>query len=585
MDLGLSALKDCFSLLSQQVSRIFYSGCEYLDSLRIQIKEMYNDCSNMVSREISYWFYSKDGIVDLSNMSESYESVCEVFYSTFGIKSPEEQLSEDFIALVATKNLENIQTFLVSNPSIFENENSKAKKLLKESLLAVLDSKADLEIIKYLFSKGSNIQSEDLKEIAVKALEKDCSIEIFKYLSFHGNLVGLDLQKETILFGIQEGNLFLIQKALQQGPIDRVSQVEFLRATRNSEIRELIRTAEIKSELSSLEIVEIESFIKVKENPLDHLRQIGIRKDLPQRIYVTGQEAHDAGGLSKQYYSTLIKGLIDQDLVDLSSSLPNIHPSKLLECQESYQLLGLFYSLIYKVNLAKNDKYCIGNLFDHHFFDLLKIVLASSKKSEKLRAVANQLKSKGDKSDLLLANVYLNPTSENKASFAKWCGEEEFTTDHQQMIESNLMSHLMAAESFASGLTQEFKSVILTRDSKAILTSIQGEEVTVDKLMSCLEIIDPEPLTSDTENKKEWLVMKITESDVSWMKKFIKLITGNTNISSTTKIKIKFENQDQFSISTCFNTLTIPVTRIEQRPFLEALEACMGTAEMEYNTL
>lgn len=292
-----------------------------------------------------------------------------------------------------------------------------------------------------------------------------------------------------------------------------------------------------------------------------------VTNKFPRRVVlVDNPQAIDLGGVTKQFITTLINALVDKEVIGRNDQLlPMIRSD---EDVPHMQNLGKFYSAIFEKNKDRRDKFVIGNLFHLRFFQLVKIAISSAPEQDKLKSVAT-IVAQIDPCLKTAADVLINPNAENAQAYCTLMGIAKVEeADPKDQFEG----FLSAAVAFSQGLKPEFKTHMLAQPSIALMTAMQGEPITTQKLLNAINF---EGTSADFIQKKNWIVEKIREGDVNWMKKFMYSITGSTTLSSTARIRITTGRREAFEIHTCANSLDVPSVAMSKEQFITALDAAI----------
>jgi hypothetical protein len=119
-------------------------------------------------------------------------------------------------------------------------------------------------------------------------------------------------------------------------------------------------------------------------------------------------------------------------------------------------------------------------------------------------------------------------------------------------------------------LSEEFRAQLQRADLKAFITQIQGEPITVDKVLQACHVRGNEP---EFVEKAEWVKERLQEADRNWLKQFVFAITGNHVLPARFEIRQGGLRRVAFEIHTCINSLHLPNIPMTKEIFLDALNA------------
>jgi hypothetical protein len=312
------------------------------------------------------------------------------------------------------------------------------------------------------------------------------------------------------------------------------------------------------------------SLVDLKENPLRWLSHV-TERGLPTHVsFSEYPSAVDVGGITKQFITTLVEALILKEAFKRTEDgLPLIVKDQDRICVWQ---LGRLYSMLHERNGSRSDKILAGTLFHPRFLELVKNAGSSESEAIKLSDAASTLQGINALYRCLTA-VILEPNAANKAAYREASGCEE--GEEEQGAKEQLIEYLHSARAFYDGCTERFKEYMAGSEASIALASIQGKDVTADKLIAALTL---EGSGAHLRQKFEWIQEKVRGADKPFLIKFLKAITGKTTLSPGTEIKIKetWRDGQVFEMHTCFNSIDVPKGAMEKEAFLAALEASVS---------
>jgi hypothetical protein len=229
-------------------------------------------------------------------------------------------------------------------------------------------------------------------------------------------------------------------------------------------------------------------------------------------------------------------------------------------------------------NNNRTDKFLTGPVFNPGVFSLLRVVQDKEIDDTVWRESALRLKV-ADSALQMSANMLLDPSNEEIEEYAGIMGVEEEKEEVVQTAKEALLPYLKAAKEFYSGTTPAFRDKIQGMDPTVLCTSVQGEEITNEGVLSVIHF------EGDLGDQELWLREKIQSADGAWLKKFVRVITGREALLPGAKIEVKKGWRDAFEVHTCFNSLDIPPLDMPKdetkEEFLQGLDAAI--ADERYN--
>ena len=396
--------------------------------------------------------------------------------------------------------------------------------------------------------------------------------------------LSLHLRNTLILTASSLGWNDILENLLQRGPIGTSLRDSALTQARNDSIRHMLGMASLAPD--PLDIWDIPSdiaedahlptsdlrlsLVDLKENPLRWLSHV-TERGLPAHVsFSEYPSAVDVGGITKQFITTLVEALISKEgFKRTEDGLPLIVTQQDRDCLRQ---LGHLYSMLHERNGSRSDKILTGTLFHPRFLELVKNAGSSESEAIKLSDAASTLQGINASYRCLTA-VILEPNAANKAAYREAYGCEE--GEEEQGAKEQLQEYLDSARAFYDGCTERFKEYMAGSEASTALASIQGEDVTADKLITALRL---EGSGADLRQKFEWIQEKIRGADKPFLIKFLKAITGKTTLTPGTEIKIKesWREGQVFEIHTCFNSIDVPKGTMEKEAFLAALEGSVS---------
>lgn len=444
----------------------------------------------------------------------------------------------------------------------------------------------NVNMIRFLLSEGRTIDAEMAGRAFEQALEYsserlpiELKVATLSELMSNGATPRPNIRERGVLFAASQGQVELLRTLLQQGPI-RATTRDSARTQATGDI-EQIHALLNEAQLGELEFSDI--FIsngmqvelgKIKDEWKDHLATI-CEKGMPNSIFFTDHpNAIDAGGLKKQFISTLSQA-IGNHLHLNEEKLPSWE-------EENVDLMadvGKFFSLLYEQNKDRTDKILTGEILNPLFFDLVKLTQRGDlSEDQKIKETAKQLLSHLPQFTYKFCLDYiLDPTPENGEKYVK-INKEMFLDLSEDPMEGSraiVRQFLLPAEGFAKGTTEEFKEILLSKDTEILSLSIQGEAVSSELLLKALRV---EGDDSKFQQQVVWLKEKIESSDRDWQMSFLKAVTGRNTMPPGMEIKIKksWRGDGSFEIHTCFNSLDLPSFATDKKTFLDNLDVVIG---------
>lgn len=367
------------------------------------------------------------------------------------------------------------------------------------------------------------------------------------------------------------------------------------------------------------------TFEEVHENPLRFLSFLA-EGGLPPRINLSDSPAYDAGGLYKEFVSTLVAALHEKKLFKINQyGIPSLEAED-QERIKFYQALGSFLSKLLEINIPKRDKILTGFLFDSTYFEIIKTFFTLVKEA-RLESLPNPVlaslvgilserdDSWGETLDILkgakdLSEEQQEAYKEKVIAFAECTADvdkEGKTLEEIQALKfeagikaarERVFAVLRPAQVLYENASDDLKQYVITSDdSVSLAEKIQGVEASSEDLIDMISAQHEfEPGSEQAlyfESQIEWLTEKIRLSSPEWRKEFIKAITGSSTITKAKTIQITGKECIEgrpadllAEIHTCFNSLDLFIpSSAAQRPskeaFLISLEALLDGG---YNT-
>ncbi len=442
---------------------------------------------------------------------------------------------------------------------------------------------------------GRTILQTELDEIAHLVLTSyfdslDTKYTILFELINKGAILSQSDRESCILLAARNGSLELLEMLLRQGAIRAIVR-DSARTQAHQGNREYIHTmlnaARVVVPENSSNFRESDRIIRdsgrmdvtlseLKKEPLKYL-EIVSQKGIPNSIFLTDHpNAIDLGGVKKQFISSLSEAL-KRDLCLNEQILPSWDQNdKRIGLMKD---IGKFFSLIYEQNISRTDKLLTGEMVNPLFFDLLKLVERKDIPEEQM------LK---DVAPLLLPYIgdfafcidyILDQTPQNAEKYTQLNNGMGLDLDSNPLKGSAEMIHsyLRSVRGFAEGMTEAFKKELLTKDSKNLSLSIQGQSVSNERLLKALKISDEDEDEAFLK-KVDWLKEKIQSSDEEWQKCFLEHVTGNRSMIDGMNIQVKktWREDYAFESHSCFNTIDLPKEEMEKESFLNSLDFIIG---------
>ena len=423
-----------------------------------------------------------------------------------------------------------------------------------------------LEIVQFLFDKGT-ISEGDLGK-AVNGAAKNCHLAVIKYLLGNGRVISKEDLGDALVNAAKNDHLAIIKFLL--GNIRIIpeayikSAIKLASKGNNPVINEALRHYHTRY----YAVVEV-SLRELTENPVKFLKFFSFN-GLPFKFKIAGSISVDAGGLTKQVISTLFERLqekyqneywpSDKFLINRSEGSSN----------NFYTDLAKVLSLVFKKNEPRKDKILIGNLFNVNFFSILKSYMKEDlDQNERLKEIVTLMKECDCDNDYYksLFEYIISSDDTNKADLLEKAGFlEKDTENFDEFLKKEVISILQPLEEFTAGLSTELKEQIKSSSNPdELLFSLQGSEVTSEKLKNALKFNNV-PAEFQT-----YIIDKINNAEDDWLKQFVKCITGNKSLSSSTSINI--QGSSQFAAHTCVSTLDIPLNLdLDKDAFLSSLD-------------
>jgi len=380
---------------------------------------------------------------------------------------------------------------------------------------------------------------------------------------------------------------------LQRGPIPRNVFVSAMAQTSDERSRDILMAsippaapaaAAAAAPLAGAPGVEFElSLDDVKGRPLHWLQEIRDR-GFPARIRLIGSPAIDAGGVKKQFLTTLMDGLEAQRCFTRTSS-------GVLSCTADQQprlaLLGRLYSEVDAANDGRLDMLLTGPFIHPRFLELARIDQSGATDEVKLREAARLVGEMIPEMRLLAdivdprADATPEAQQERRQQFMDIYGCEPDAVDAEAA--DMIREYLRAASAFYEGAHAPFRDRMLAGPVGA-LEAVQGQAITKELLLGALTT-DGAPSAALTQ-RVEWirqLIYADTE-DLPFCRRFVRCITGKSVLTAADRIRLRLAGAATtiFEVHTCFNSLDLPGAALTEAQFKEGLHNIL--ADDSYNT-
>ncbi len=269
------------------------------------------------------------------------------------------------------------------------------------------------------------------------------------------------------------------------------------------------------------------------------------------------QAGSDAGGLSRQFYATLCRKLLDSSCPSFTLSKGCLlikegsDDAKHQQIQDLQNLAALFDFM-----LGSNLRLITGRFFENTFFEILKRIHDhhqnhSTKSLDSLHQYVceNCLSNEAQ-------SIRLWATHDTKLDSSKIDNAKEILEylAYDPTYEGAKLYLQETISSFIEGASQIYQHCPKLRElynrnlSISIISStLQGEPIGLQDLLNCF-FNDNHRVTSGFTRLKEWLLEKIrlkwnggTEEGRAWVSKFIQAITGSPNLTSGTRIALVWQ--------------------------------------------
>ncbi len=453
-------------------------------------------------------------------------------------------------------------------------------------------------IFNYVLPEGHTINSQALPFILMNNLEHDPPIKedlLLKLLS-HSEAPLLESRNSLVIFASSQGYLHLLEQLLRGGGITENTKNSAIAQAHENEretIRDMLNTATIVEDIpsnttSSGFSVDLEELKKDPRKFLTHICDKGI----PNSIHLSNYTGViDAGGVTKQFISSLGEALIEILPFPKDEKIPMItnedvgSSSKLIEDQKLFlSQMGRLMSEVDAKNQFRSDPVLTGCVFDPKFLEIVKLSLEDEREEVILKSIATLV------APLLPTykayfDLFSNHSEKNKVKFIAFENKLDPEFDPNSSMEECLekcttfvRSFLTPAQEFYKGATENFKKKIKETDAETLSISIQGDEVTTERLLNALNFTSTEP---EFIKMVGWIKEKIRSSDKQWQKKFLRTITSQTSMTLNLRITLTPTENVQFRFHTCFNTMDVPTRAENKAVFLEHLD---GNLEgLDYN--
>lgn len=512
------------------------------------------------------------------------------------------------------KNTKQLMLFILFNRSYIDHN-------IKRDLIVQILKETDEELLRYISCDENSHLIQNLKcYIRSLAFSQGDSLELLKkknriLFMLIENLNQLrrnpGLIAEVIKIACLCGDQEHLQQLLNLSPIsvntlalalsqaerfsDSLIQQSMMTSLNQAQVIPICFSDEGKTVEVSLEAVR--RFPRLYLNAIDS-------EGIPNRFELidspADQRAFDAGGITKQFMTTLCEALIPHlCLTDEKWPCLPLTSSDKVENRENpshvlTQMAKLFL-LIAEKNQSRSDKIITGALFNPHFFELVKVVANHhhsliSKITRILSHVDPEKQLKKKVAEFLLPhlphyapflNYEINPSAENKEKLKSYYSASNSSVEIDANLEDEctqasheiLASYLYPAKIFYEGVQETLlKNHTLSWKSMSDLFP-QGEPVSSELLLSALDVQE-NGLNADPKflEKIEWLKEKIRSSDGKWQVDFLKAISGQASMSPGMKLVIQAHSEESFQFSTCFNKLYIPNIEMDKETFLAAFD-------------
>jgi hypothetical protein len=380
---------------------------------------------------------------------------------------------------------------------------------------------------------------------------------------------------------------------LQRGPIPRNVLISAMAHTSDERSRDILMAsippaAPAAAAAAPLAVAPGGSFElsldDVKARPLHWLQEITTR-GFPASIRLIGSPAVDAGGVKKQFLTTLMDGLEAQRCFTKTST-------GVLSCTADQQprlaLLGRLYSEVDAANHGRLDMLLTGPLIHPRFLELVRIDQSGATAEVKLRQAARLVGEMIPEMRLLAdivdprADATPEAQQQLRQQFIDIYGCEAATVDAEAA--DMIREYLRAASAFYEGARAPFRAKMLA-DPVGALEAVQGQAISKERLLAALTPDGaPSAILSQRIGWIRELIHADTE-DLAFCRRFVRCITGKSVLTAADRIRLRQAQAGaaSFEVHTCFNSLDFPGAALTEEQFKEALNAIL--ADPSYNTV
>lgn len=290
---------------------------------------------------------------------------------------------------------------------------------------------------------------------------------------------------------------------------------------------------------------------------------------------LTRQPGTDAGGLTKQFFNEICRGLFSGKIIEMD---PNSKAPKISKPEDA-QILFNFGKLMAS-SLLENTRPKTGRIFNDNYFGLLKEAFLLGNNDLSKAQVINLSKNFLLDEQKWLFDVWKTGravTEEEGSILTKVLMMEDEAGEPidfskkdivKQYIEVYLFEEyspiVKAAHAMTKGMRGAGVSIYTMNLTTADLSKeIQGNAFSREEICSRMKTYSSNPVV---HQKMAWLKEFIRSEDQSqeWCLKFLKTVTGQEVITAKTEIEIRGHSADTCLTHTCFDQIDVPThhTRI-----------------------
>ncbi len=316
----------------------------------------------------------------------------------------------------------------------------------------------------------------------------------------------------------------------------------------------------------------------------------------------TEQQGVDLGGLTKNFIHDLLDNLFLREILKRDDQLfPIADQSKKLQ----YCYLGQLISFLYKTNQDRSDPIYIGEIFNPKTFLLLSVLCRprspdqteDQRKMEDVIAIAKEVRSE-DKQILVEFLTKESPSKEDITKITEYFktlslideDKEATLKDLKTVCLENFYQYYDALEEIIRGLSQEFKAELI-QNPHEMIEIVLGKGPTLERILAKINNSADFRVQQKISWIKNKIASEIVKPDSTWVKRFLKCITGQPVIPAK-EIVIRGISYGNFCRAhTCNNTLDVPFgldtphirneTFSDEERFIANLELTMAHTSFE----